>query len=99
VTQMDEATQQNAALVEEAAAATQSMEQQSRVLVDAVAVFRVNADGDAMPATTGAATSPANVTRLPVKSISSGTRAAAPKRTAVPRAANSRPGDDEWEEF
>ncbi|MTD32707.1 hypothetical protein GKE73_03580 [Paludibacterium sp. dN 18-1] len=40
VTQMDENTQKNAALVEEAAAAAESLEEQSRYLVDAVAMFR-----------------------------------------------------------
>ena len=38
---MDEVTQQNAALVEEAAAATQAMAQQARDLQDAVAIFNV----------------------------------------------------------
>ena len=39
VTQMDQATQQNAALVEEMAAAASSMKSQAQDLVDAVAVF------------------------------------------------------------
>ncbi|RDJ97572.1 methyl-accepting chemotaxis protein [Paraburkholderia lacunae] len=41
VTQMDNATQQNAALVEQAAAAAASLEDQARALDDAVAVFRL----------------------------------------------------------
>ncbi len=41
VTQMDQATQQNAALVEESAAASQSLKQQAAQLVDAVAAFRL----------------------------------------------------------
>jgi methyl-accepting chemotaxis protein len=41
ITQMDETTQQNAAMVEQAAAAAQSMEEQARALRDAVNVFRV----------------------------------------------------------
>jgi methyl-accepting chemotaxis protein len=41
--QMDEATQRNAALVEESAAATESLKQQAQQLVQAVAVFRVAA--------------------------------------------------------
>ncbi|MGR9578289.1 methyl-accepting chemotaxis protein [Pandoraea sputorum] len=47
VTQMDEVTQQNAALVEEAAAAAGSLEDQAHRLRDAVSVFRV---GDALQA-------------------------------------------------
>ncbi|VVE88913.1 methyl-accepting chemotaxis protein [Pandoraea bronchicola] len=47
VTQMDEVTQQNAALVEEAAAAAGSLEDQAHRLRDSVAVFRV---GDSVKA-------------------------------------------------
>ncbi|QWF47575.1 HAMP domain-containing protein [Bordetella hinzii] len=43
VTQMDEVTQQNAALVEEAAAAAGSLQEQARQLAEAVAVFKINA--------------------------------------------------------
>ena len=49
VTQMDETTQQNAALVEEATAAARSMEDEARQLSAAVAVFRLDA-GMAPPA-------------------------------------------------
>jgi len=42
VTQMDSVTQQNAALVEQAAAAAHSLEEQARRLQDAVAAFQVN---------------------------------------------------------
>ena len=42
VSQIDEVTQHNAALVEEAAAAAKSLEEQAAVLRDAVAVFRVD---------------------------------------------------------
>ncbi|MBB3812780.1 methyl-accepting chemotaxis protein [Xanthomonas arboricola] len=41
VTQMDETTQQNAALVEEATAAARSMEEQAGQLTQAVAVFKI----------------------------------------------------------
>jgi methyl-accepting chemotaxis protein len=41
ITQMDRATQQNAALVEESAAAAESMKQQAADMVGAVAAFRV----------------------------------------------------------
>ncbi|QIB64302.1 methyl-accepting chemotaxis protein [Kineobactrum salinum] len=41
VTQMDEVTQQNASLVQEAAAAAASLEEQARQLEKAVAIFRV----------------------------------------------------------
>jgi methyl-accepting chemotaxis protein len=44
VTQMDEVTQQNAALVEEAAAAAQSLEEQARDLKTTVAAFKLADD-------------------------------------------------------
>jgi methyl-accepting chemotaxis protein len=43
VNQMDQVTQQNAALVEQASAAAQSMAHQARGLSDAVSIFRVGA--------------------------------------------------------
>ncbi|MGX5732596.1 hypothetical protein ACWKWK_18950, partial [Pseudoxanthomonas beigongshangi] len=42
ITQMDETTQQNAALVEEASAAARSMEDQARDLVAAASTFRLD---------------------------------------------------------
>jgi methyl-accepting chemotaxis protein len=42
ITQMDQVTQQNAALVEQAAAAAAAMREQANRLADAVAVFRVD---------------------------------------------------------
>jgi methyl-accepting chemotaxis protein len=43
VTQMDQVTQQNAALVEESAAAASSLAQQAQTLAEAVAIFKVGA--------------------------------------------------------
>ena len=49
VSQMDQVTQQNAALVEEASAAAQSMADQAVTLREAVAVFRVADTGVVIP--------------------------------------------------
>jgi uncharacterized phage infection (PIP) family protein YhgE len=46
-TQMDQATQQNAALVEESAAAADSLKTQAQKLVESVAFFRLTASSDA----------------------------------------------------
>jgi hypothetical protein len=43
VTQMDQVTQSNASLVEEAAAAAESLNRQAEVLVQAVSLFRLDA--------------------------------------------------------
>jgi methyl-accepting chemotaxis protein len=53
ITQMDQVTQQNAALVEQAAAATESMQEQARSLAEAVSVFKLDrgtAPGESSPA-------------------------------------------------
>jgi methyl-accepting chemotaxis protein len=42
---MDRTTQQNAALVEESAAAAESLRNQAQALMQAVSVFRVRAGG------------------------------------------------------
>jgi len=55
VSQLDQATQQNAALVEESAAAADSLQQQAVKLVDAVNVFRTTLDEDAVPRAVAAA--------------------------------------------
>jgi methyl-accepting chemotaxis protein len=58
ITQMDAATQQNAALVEEAAAAAESMREQAQSLGDKVSVFRIDDTAPRAPAATLAQPSP-----------------------------------------
>jgi len=77
MTQMDRATQQNAALVEESAAAAESLRAQALQLVEAVAVFKLE-QGDA--GSRGMSTTPLSpVRRAPAPSP----RAAAPRPPAV----------------
>ncbi|MFC6839205.1 hypothetical protein ACFQGW_04310 [Xanthomonas theicola] len=71
---MDQATQQNAALVEEATAAARSMQEQAERLTEAVALFRLDAavarpgGVDAAPAAT--TTAPARRRQVPVRAVS-----------------------------
>ncbi|BEN26196.1 Tar ligand binding domain-containing protein [Serratia marcescens] len=58
VTQMDQVTQQNAALVEESASAATALEEQAITLADAVAVFRLADDNFVAPANSNNAVSP-----------------------------------------
>ncbi|MBN9698282.1 MAG: chemotaxis protein, partial [Zoogloea sp.] len=100
VGQMDEVTQQNAALVEEAAAAAESLEDQARSLVRSVAMFRLTAGSAPAPAAAPAPMVPDNVARLPERSG----RGAAPKSAQpLPKVRRAGGGtndlDDEWEEF
>jgi methyl-accepting chemotaxis protein len=59
IVQMDQATQQNAALVEEAAAAAGALQAQAQQLLAAVQVFRLEAGAPAAPAPTATAAMPA----------------------------------------
>ncbi|CAD1791383.1 HAMP domain-containing protein [Xanthomonas arboricola pv. juglandis] len=96
ITQMDETTQQNAALVEEATAAARSMEEQAGHLAEAVSVFKL--DEPAAPAAPAARARP--VASRPV-AVTPATKpaaraAATPSRTAKPQAALA---DGNWQEF
>jgi methyl-accepting chemotaxis protein len=115
VTQMDQATQQNAALVEEMAAAASSLKSQAQELVQVVAAFKVDGGGGHghnMSALTAArapsASKPAAPLRTPTPTRKLASAPAKPTaaKTALPKpvaTANARPtpagGDDDWETF
>ena len=67
--QMDDVTQQNAALVEEAAAAAESLEEQARNLAEVVALFRLHPEASA--SAPAALPSPVRTASRPVRSRSS----------------------------
>ncbi|MDP2143628.1 MAG: methyl-accepting chemotaxis protein, partial [Gallionella sp.] len=93
ITQMDEVTQQNAALVEEAAAAAESLEEQAQNLSVAVATFKTDESGGSALAVRRAPAAPARKA-APAKASS----AKAPARAlAKPKA--KADGEEEWEEF
>ena len=107
VAQMDEGTQQNAALVEEAAAAAQSMQNQAGNLAMAVSVFKLNSGGGQMVTRTKPGARPSNKSASTSKAVSKpkSTPAAAPsnngsahvdKQLVVTKAGGS---SDDWEEF
>jgi len=83
--QMDQVTQQNAALVEEAAAAA-SMQDQAATLAQVVSVFKLDAAAQAAPG------APRRTAARPVQAL----RVAKP---AAPAKAQARAGADEWETF
>ncbi|MBZ9556946.1 MULTISPECIES: methyl-accepting chemotaxis protein [unclassified Modicisalibacter] len=89
VTQMDEVTQQNSALVQQASAAAASLEEQATRLEQAVALFRL---ANAGPTPAGAAQSAA----LPRSSATSETA-----QTATPRidSRSAVSAENDWEEF
>ena len=74
VAQMDQVTQQNAALVEEAAAASEAMQDQARQLAAVVSVFKLNAGAAlAAPRQPAARGAPKPVLRAPAKKQLAGT--------------------------
>jgi len=112
ITQMDQTTQQNAALVEQAAAAAGSLEEQARRLKEAVAFFQT---GDVVASTAAPAFASrqaasadkpvANAAGAVRKPAPAPARKAAPVRAlpashAKPAASKSAAGDDgDWETF
>jgi len=104
VTHMDQATQQNAALVEEATAAARAMEEQAGQLADAVSIFKVQQTA----AVAAAARHPAQPRLADAKLASVAKRAIVPtvvnpkaKVALAPRpaAAPAANGDSSWHEF
>ncbi|WP_322028404.1 methyl-accepting chemotaxis protein [Paraburkholderia sp. J76] len=102
VTQMDEVTQQNAALVEEASAAAQSMSSQATALRELVSVFNIGAAGRA---TTAGFAPTANIVasatvRRPAASRPAPVRApAASASKADRRESVTATSDAEWQTF
>jgi uncharacterized phage infection (PIP) family protein YhgE len=88
VSNLDQMTQQNAALVEESSAAALSMNEQAQRLAEVVAVFNVGTGASqTMPAPLGAATRAAQVSSVPVASA----RAAQKPQTPAVQGAAKRP--------
>ena len=110
VTQMDQATQQNAALVEEMAAAAGSLSSQAQELVQAVAVFKLDAgqSGASAYSTPTARPAPkAASVRMPAPARKPTAFKAAPAKQAALHAPNppkpvktaSAGAEDDWESF
>jgi methyl-accepting chemotaxis protein len=94
ITQMDEVTQQNAALVEEAAAAAESLEEEAQNLTRSVSVFKLSESSQAH-----AVAAPRVIAKPAVRQ-----HPAPAKKPAVaskPKALPAKAGKDseEWEEF
>jgi methyl-accepting chemotaxis protein len=99
ISQMDQATQQNAALVEEAAAASESLREQAAKLSHTVSVFRLGGAHERtapVPAVQPKQTMPAIAPPMRKKPVAPAKTPAAPSR-AKPLA--SAGVDDEWQEF
>ncbi|MDP3082911.1 MAG: methyl-accepting chemotaxis protein [Rubrivivax sp.] len=100
VTLMDQATQQNAALVEESAAAAESLKQQALQLVQAVSVFRLSHGAQDTPVVAAAAYR-APVPAKPAAQLQpkAATKAVIAKAKAPTAAAPAAQGGSDWESF
>ncbi|MGE3564953.1 MAG: methyl-accepting chemotaxis protein [Gammaproteobacteria bacterium] len=98
VTQMDQMTQQNAALVEEAAAASESMDEESRSLLELMQFFNT---GEGMTLSAApAGNRPAVERRSADRPWNDQQQAGRPaQRAAKPAAKAAAAGGDVWEEF
>ncbi|SMP65105.1 methyl-accepting chemotaxis protein [Noviherbaspirillum suwonense] len=103
ISQMDQVTQQNAALVEEAAAAAGSMQEQAATLAGVVGAFRLDAaDRQAlMPAMISPADAPAPASAPARAPATAAPRPARPAAVvpAAPRPAAAATHGGDWEEF
>ena len=105
VAEMDTVTQQNAALVEEAAAASEAMQEQAAALAEMVSIFKLDAAHSGPAAAKPALRKPvvaaaSTALKRPAMRLAPARAAAAPVAAAKPRPA--KPAADnsgEWEEF
>ncbi|MBN5132087.1 methyl-accepting chemotaxis protein, partial [Stenotrophomonas maltophilia] len=97
VVQMDETTQQNAALVEEATAAARAMEEQAGQLADAVAIFRLDNQVSAAMKAVAARVEPVRVAAAVARPQP--VPAPAPVRRAGSNASTFVASDSDWQEF
>jgi methyl-accepting chemotaxis protein-1 (serine sensor receptor) len=106
VAEMDTVTQQNAALVEQAAAAAESLQDQARALEQAVSVFRLDGAAVSRQAASRPAARPApravpaaKRPAAPAIARSASAPASAPASAARRLAAAPAAADGDWEEF
>jgi len=89
VTQLDQMTQQNATLVEQSAAAAESLKSQAALLAQAVAIFKLGRKGAVQAIAQAQASSYAVVKSVPARSARGGAAAGSASRSA--RAQTGRP--------
>ncbi len=112
LTQMDEVTQQNSALVEENAATAKTLEHQAKAMDDRVAAFQIDGDSDsapaahpvAPPARRPVAAAPARDSKAkppvtPPKRAAAGANGGSPVRRMQSALATAVKSDPDWKEF
>jgi methyl-accepting chemotaxis protein len=96
---MDNVTQQNAALVEETAAGSQTLEQQANDMLRLVGSFDLGDGGDDMPVMQASRARPSSGGGSARPAAKSAPAKPAARKPAPKPARNVSHDDDEWEEF
>lgn len=99
ITQLDEVTQQNAALVEEAAAASEALDEQAKGLTDQVSSFDVGEETSSPQQPAQKAPRVPAPQRAPAPAPQRAPKTAAPQKPAKSFVATETEEADEWEEF
>lgn len=106
IIEMDGVTQQNAALVEEAAAAAQSLQDQASELAKVVSIFKLNPNEQSMSGMRASAPAPAAMRRVepapaakPKSSAKTAVKSLPNVKPATQKASTPNKSDDDWEEF
>ncbi len=108
IAQMDESTQQNAALVEQAAAAAQSLQDQAATLTQVVGIFTLDSGhavgksaalAPAKPKPAIVASGTASVKSTPRKPAPTSAKTAVSAPAAAPKRLPAAVSDDDWEQF
>jgi methyl-accepting chemotaxis protein len=97
ITRMDDVTQQNAALVEQASAAAQALSEQATSLSHLIARYRVDDVEDALPTPQQAA--PMVERRSPNRPLSGKPKSSAPPAATPSPAKKVAPLGEEWQDF
>ncbi|GKS68287.1 methyl-accepting chemotaxis protein [Nitrosomonas sp. PY1] len=99
VTQMDESTQQNAALVEEAAAAAIAMQDQAKALIQAVSTFKLSDDHASITAVRKSNRSSPAATVTKMQSHMSTRKVAVNSDKSTTTTRKAAGSEEDWEEF
>jgi methyl-accepting chemotaxis protein len=98
VTQMDQVTQQNAALVEQAAAASEAMQHQAAQLAQVVSVFRTGSDMNAVSSAVAAA-NPQRPMLNPKNAVKRNALVTTRTRAVTPSGVPAQASSEDWQEF
>lgn len=99
IIEMDGMTQQNAALVEEAAAAAQSLQDQAGELAKVVSIFKLNVGEQSMMAARQSSSTARPAPAAAKPQVKASVKSLPSAKPAAKKATPAKASDDDWEEF